>query len=267
MGDLYIRPRTYAATIVVAIMIPTLALLLSSNEKSAQAQNTPAPSDNNVASSSTKAQGKEQPKPVPAAPQKATPKTVQVVSGKYPLHQNIIATVFWVGEDATSDNSFIDNRSSAWASDWVTAFGGVDDPNQRNGYYPSFTPKENPFYFALPYGDFTASGIKSNITQAYWYNERKNSPSILKNRWIKVTYGGRTVYGQWQDVGPYEDNDISYVFGSSKPKQRVGLDVSPAMQDFLGFKGMANVSWQFVDDSEVPPGPWKSIVTSSPPRW
>jgi len=35
------------------------------------------------------------------------------------------------------------------------SFGGVDDPEHRNGHWPAeFKPNENPFYVALPFGEF-----------------------------------------------------------------------------------------------------------------
>jgi hypothetical protein len=46
-----------------------------------------------------------------------------------------------------------------WDQHWQTSYGGVDDPDRRNGYWPAdFTPRENPFYVALPYGEFDALG-------------------------------------------------------------------------------------------------------------
>ena len=35
-----------------------------------------------------------------------------------------------------------------------------------------------------------------------------------------------------------------------------GLDVSPAVRDFLGLTGMDVTSWRFVDFPDIPPGPW-----------
>lgn len=187
---------------------------------------------------------------------------------KYPLHNNILATVFWVGEEATPDNDFIANDVSAWDTAWTEHFGGIDNPNSRNGFYPSgFKPKENPFYFALPYGDYTESGQKTNVNKIYWYQPFSEDKSILKNRWIKIIANGKVAYGQWEDVGPFEEDDVDYVFGSKASKQEVGLDVSPAIRDYLGLSGRDSVSWQFVDEAEVPSGPWKEIVTRSDPYW
>ena len=58
-------------------------------------------------------------------------------------------------EDATDENNYIQNNQSAWDNNWKDHFGGIDDPYDRNNFYPGkFIPKENPFYFALPYNDF-----------------------------------------------------------------------------------------------------------------
>lgn len=186
----------------------------------------------------------------------------------YPLHRNISATVFWVGEEANKSNDFIDNKSSAWASDWVNRYGGVDDPRERCEWRPcDFIPKENSFYAALPFGDYTKEGLKpsAELAQVPWYKGRPRAgESILKNRWIKIYYKGRTAYAQWEDVGPFEDDDAAYVFGSERPKERrAGIDLSPATADYLNINGRAEVNWQFAEAADVPPGPWREIITRS----
>lgn len=46
-----------------------------------------------------------------------------------------------------------------------------------------------------------------------------------------------------------------------------GLDVSPALTGCLGFPELDGItpglSWRFVEESEVPPGPWTRLVTTS----
>ena len=70
-----------------------------------------------------------------------------------------MTTLFWVGEPSTDENDFIPNDQSYWDKDWQANYGGVDDPVQRNKHWPAgFTPKQNPFYVALPYGEFTEQG-------------------------------------------------------------------------------------------------------------
>jgi hypothetical protein len=50
------------------------------------------------------------------------------------------------------------------------------------------------------------------------------------------------------------------VFGNERPKANLnrgaGLDVSPAVRDYLGLQETDVTDWRFVDFSEVPPGPW-----------
>lgn len=178
------------------------------------------------------------------------------------LHKDITVTFFWVGEDATDENSYIPNSQSAWDENWIGHYGGIDDPNNRIGFYPkNFTPKENPFYFALPYNDFDENGRKSS---------NKDEP-IFKNRWIRIVKGNKIAYAQWEDVGPFEEDDADYVFGNSRPKNKInnnaGLDVSPAVRDYLGLKDIDIIDWQFVDLKDVPEGPWTEIITQSQIYW
>lgn len=197
-------------------------------------------------------------------------------SSQYPLHQNISCTFFWAGEEAGDDNKNISNLPSAWDEDWVKHFGGVDKPNRRNGFMPAkFTPKENPFYFALPYNDFDKKGNRKPeiFSLADWAKEKKlgTGESYCKNQWIKIIKGSKVAYAQWEDVGPFKEDDTSYVFGSASPKSKTnknaGLDVSPAVKDYLALADIDKVSWQFVDESLVPDGPWKKIVTKSQIYW
>lgn len=188
---------------------------------------------------------------------------------KYYIHKNITATVFWVGEEASAQNDNINNLGSYWISNWVAAYGGVDDPHDRCGYRPcDFVPKENAFYFALPFGEFDEDGNlkhEDRLNRIPWYTGAlATNHSILKNRWVRITHKNRTAYAQWEDVGPFELDDAEYVFGHAKPKDaRAGIDLSPATADYLHIDGKGKVSWSFINADEVPEGPWKKTVTSS----
>lgn len=180
-------------------------------------------------------------------------------NNQYSLHKDITVTIFWIGEEGTDENGYIPNSQSAWDDNWKGHYGGIDDPYNRNDFYPKdFTPKENPFYFALPYDDFDEDGIKSNESMCV---------TVCKNTWIRIIKGNKIAYAQWEDVGPFEENDVDYVFGKSKPKNKInnnaGLDVSPAVRDYLGLKDIDNIDWQFVDFKDVPNGPWTEIITRS----
>lgn len=206
----------------------------------------------------------------------------------YPVHHVVTATVFWVGEPKGNGSSE-DNAVSAWDDAWLAHYGGVDDPGPRdvaNGWFPTaFVPKENPFYFDLPYNDFDDAGRPRPdraevVPWAHRYREQLRRPrafSLLKNRWAKLVRGDRVCYAQWEDSGPYVYDDAAYVFGSDdrRPRNRLakraGMDVSPAVRDCLGFDGLNTdtnkVDWHFVEAEQVTRGPWKRVVTKSQVYW
>lgn len=186
--------------------------------------------------------------------------------------KNVMTTYFYVGEPSEASNAYIPNDMSYWDETWQAHFGGVDTPDCRNGYNPcGFTPKENPFYVALPFAEYDSAGnIKNSIGKIPWFEA--TSTFGLKNHWVEVKYGSTTCYGQWEDVGPNGEDDFAYVFGEkSLPVntfgEKAGLDVSPALLKCLGLTDNAITSWRFVDAAAVPDGPWRAIVTSSPISW
>lgn len=176
----------------------------------------------------------------------------------YIQHNNIVADIFWIGEE---------DNSSSWDSDWVGSYGGVDTPDERDIYHPiAFTPNQNPFYVALPYNGLGSDGqLKSNISDYIPWATPNDTPtqSICKNRWLKISANRKDAYGQWEDVGPSGDNDINYLFDKSKPLSSPGISLSPAIRDYLGIDVNSSINWVFVDDEDVPDGPWRDIVTRS----
>ncbi len=186
------------------------------------------------------------------------------------VHSDILTTVFWIGERAKPKSGWSDNLDSAWDGRWKENFGGLDSPIYRIGYFPSkFRPKQNPFYVALPFNDISnpecleASPVLQHLKQ----KKASKIKSVCKNRWIEMILDEKKCYAQWQDVGPVFTNDYEYVFQGEEPRAHsiamAGLDVSPAVRDYLSFKGKCRLSWRFVDESQVPEGPWKTIVTRS----
>lgn len=196
-------------------------------------------------------------------------------SSKNSSHENITVTYFWVGESASDANGFISNLASAWDENWTLHYGGEDTPNSRTEYYPAaFIPKKNPFYFALPYNDLDANGEKKQErdTLIPWAKPSDDvNSSICKDRWIKIKKGRLVAYAQWEDVGPFGEEDSDYVFGGSQPRSsannHAGLDVSPAVRDYLSLSDIDTVAWEFIDDSDVPYGPWKTITEAETIPW
>ena len=185
-------------------------------------------------------------------------------SGRYPWKENIVTTVFWIGEGTTARNP-TPNRASSWDPNWLGNYGGVDHPDRRNGYLPvSFVPGQNPFYCALPYNDVTRGTTKSESSFVIpWFRQafQQAGHSVCKDRWLAIRHGSRICYAQWEDCGPFRTDHWQYVFGKERPKpnlnQGAGLDVSPAVRDFLGMNATQDVcDWKFVEFNEVPTGPW-----------
>ncbi len=183
--------------------------------------------------------------------------------------RNIVTTTFWVGELPTKNNP-TPNLASSWDMNWVSSYGGYDDPDPRNrkGYRPKkFIPRQNPFYVALPYNDVMRGGkTKPEAPRVIpWFREQfvKAGHTVLKGRWIAIRYGNRVCYAQWEDCGPFRTDHYQYVFGNERPmwnlNKGAGLDVSPAVRDYLGMKGTDVTDWKFVDFREIPAGPWREL--------
>jgi len=193
----------------------------------------------------------------------------------YPWKQNITATVFWIGEKPTARNP-TPNHASSWDTQWQNNYGGYDNPDKsaRIQYRPkAFTPKLNPFYIALPYND--CLNHKEHCKHAsrvipWWQRRPDKRPgkSACKGRWLQIVYGKKVCYAQWEDCGPFTTNDWEYVFGNKRPKnthnKAAGLDVSPAVRDYLGMSSHAKVHWRFIDFARVPRGPWSYYGKNNP---
>jgi hypothetical protein len=187
---------------------------------------------------------------------------------RYPWKMGINATVFWVGELPTQNNP-TPNTKSSWDVNWTASFGGFDDPDpaaRAPDYRPaSFVPKLNPFYVALPYNDCVDyQTTKEEAARVIpWFRQvfKQRGKSVCRDRWIAIRLNDRTCYAQWGDCGPFVTTDANYVFGNARPTNTqnggAGIDLSPAVRDYLGFHGMARVDWRFVDTQEVPDGPWR----------
>ena len=98
-----------------------------------------------------------------------------------------------------------------------------------------------------------------------WFKEAYQGPTVstCKDRWVAIHKANRTVYAQWEDAGPFRTDHWQYVFGNERPKPNLnrgaGLDVSPAVRDYLGLKETDVTDWRFVDFREVPRGPWSNL--------
>jgi hypothetical protein len=200
-------------------------------------------------------------------PQVFVPTSSRRITPRYPWKTNIVTTIFWIGEDAAGNNP-VPNHKSSWDFNWAANYGGTDnpDPSARRGYIPvAFIPHQNPFYCALPYNDVTHGQFKPEAPLMIpWFKQNYAGPgqSVCRHRWLAIRKGNRTCYAQWEDCGPFRTDHFQYVFGNERPKPNLnrgaGLDVSPAVRDYLGLAPTDVTDWQFVEVSDVPPGPWRN---------
>lgn len=175
--------------------------------------------------------------------------------------------------------------SAGWRNNIVTTYFKGEGKNTWG-----FSLEEgNQYFFALPYRDFYyfVDGDKEeNLTDKDYYGV-----SDVKNRWIEIYYpeNASYVYAQWRDVGPWNYYDPHYVFEGERPyaeigidmgwlgyyreTNKAGLDISPeAMRYLTGQesheepRGIIETNWRFIDENEVPDGPWKEEVSTREAR-
>jgi hypothetical protein len=97
-----------------------------------------------------------------------------------------------------------------------------------------------------------------------WFKQAYTGPgqSACKDRWVAIRKENRTCYAQWEDCGLFRTDDFQYVFQNERPKPNLndgaGLNVSPAVRDYLRLQPTDTTDWQFVEGRDVPPGPWRS---------
>ena len=248
----------------LAAIVAGLALTLTACATDTDAQSSGQIPETTVTSEAT---------PGPTAGEVETPKEI------YPEH-TVPATTFWIGEMPDEANNWISNEVLAWDEHPAETFGGVDDPFTRGeDGLPAFTPNYNPYYVALPISEFTEDGLIPGARErSPWADEAaalNDSQSLFKGRWVKIINpaNGEVEYGQLIDTGPGDDEaasvDYDYVFGTSEPEYPVGIDLSPALTyALLGEEAegadlsqvsFGELTWQFVDEQDVPDGPWKQF--------
>ncbi len=200
------------------------------------------------------------------------PTRPRVSQPRYPWKLNIVTTVFWIGETPTPGNA-TPNHASSWDTQWQINYGGFDDPNPESRAWDfrpkAFEPRLNPFYIALPFNDIVNKGIAAQVIPWFKVHPNRTKGSVCKSAWVAIQYGKKVCYAQWEDCGPFEYDDWSYVFGTApQPKTSgnngAGLDVSPAVRDYLTLPSGVRCHWRFCDPSEVPDGPWRKYGSNNP---
>ena len=193
-----------------------------------------------------------------------------------PWKKDITATIFWVGEAPSGANK-TPNHKSSWDTKWQANYGGFDnpDPKARAGYRPkAFIPKQNSFYVALPYNDLISYKAHkpeaSRVIPWFKYHFTRPGKTVCKGQWVQIIHNGKSCYAQWEDCGPWHTDDYEYVFGNQRPKTRknggAGIDISPAVRDYLDLQSGEKCHWRFVPFQRIPHGPWALYGTNNPFR-
>lgn len=193
------------------------------------------------------------------APARITPEVTSDPETGEQLSHTVVASIFGIGEPAGPDNDYITNEDLSWRGGInqatgnpiaIDLFGGIDDASKRrpDGLPEGFTPLHNPYYFALPAGEFTETGLIPGVREkSPWADEASSlasDESLFQGRWVAVSRTDadgtkREAFAQWIDVGPNEEMDHAYVFGDDQPSNtfglKAGIDISPVAAHDLGF--------------------------------
>ena len=108
-----------------------------------------------------------------------------------------------------------------------------------------------------------AGQLKPEAAQVVpWFIERfrRLGYSVCKGHWVEIRHGAKICYAQWEDVGPFNTDSAGYVFGDERPltnpNHGAGIDVAPAVRDYLELISLDLVDWRFVEQADVALGPW-----------
>ena len=256
------KPGSFTQTI--AVLLSSISALFTHSASAA----VPAPKVKLSKKSSKPEESSPKMDPVSFTPAVKADPPFSTPAERFPWKKEIVTTVFWIGEKP-GENNPVPNRSSSWDANWTKNYGGVDDPEKshRRDFAPAkFTPRQNPFYCALPYNDKATNGHRPEAPRVVpWFREVYQGPGVstCKSRWIAIRKGNKVAYAQWEDAGPFRTDHWQYVFGNERPKPNLnkgaGLDVSPAVRDYLGLESTDVTDWKFVEFEEVPHGPWAKL--------
>ncbi len=194
----------------------------------------------------------------------------------YHLHSNIMASTFWAGEGKSADNHDISNVPSAWDNTWGDKFGVEDWPglNRDSDFIPTdnrYGSTENPYYFALPYNDFSTLVADmddnqyghvlqnvANLNSAYSYE-----PSPYDASRNVVVYSSMITYGGTQRKPSIQQIPWKAEFSSSS---NGGRSIVKGRWIRVRFNGGAWVYAQWMDAGPYHYDDYEYIFGTARPR-
>ena len=201
-------------------------------------------------------------------PQVFVPTSLATSTPRYPWKTNIVTTVFWIGEQPTENNPVPNNKSS-WDANWTSNYGGYDTPGCLVA--PQLHPglvRPAPESILLSRCRTTTLPTASSNRKPRWLFPGSSNPIPSRANLSARIAGSRSAKAtasamrNGKIAGPFRTDHFQYVFQNERPKPNLnrgaGLDVSPAVRDYLGLPPTDVTDWQFVEVRDVPPGPWRN---------
>ena len=116
----------------------------------------------------------------------------------------------------------------------------------------------------IGYGAGDAGGVLMLMVISYLERFSRNILGI-----DPLVYAGiLVVWNVWDAINdPLVGTFMDFAFMKAKNKANkcAGIDISPAVRDYLGIKGgIASVHWRFVEFHRVPGGPWARFGKDNP---
>ena len=202
-------------------------------------------------------------------PQVFVPTTSRFSSSRYPWKTDIVTTVFWIGEHADREQSRSESQEFLGLATGraITAVTTAPIPHGGTTTSRSISSRGRiRFTVALPYNDVTHGQFKPEARD--WSFRGFDRHSCSRGiRFAKIA-GSRSA----EAIGSATRNGkivgrsaptISNTFSRTNARRPnlnhgAGLDVSPAVRDYLGLRTDVLTDWQFVEVRDVPPGPWRN---------
>jgi hypothetical protein len=114
-------------------------------------------------------------------------------------------------------------------------------------------PEAESFYIALPYNDVTHGQFKPEAPLVIpWFKQSYTGPgqSVCRQSLDCHSQRESPLLRAMGGLRPVSHDHFQYVFGNERPKPNLnhgaGLDVSPAVRDYLGLAPTDVADWQFV---------------------
>ncbi|MGM0606822.1 MAG: hypothetical protein ACQESP_00255 [Candidatus Muiribacteriota bacterium] len=148
----------------------------------------------------------------------------------------------------------IEDEETNWVSGWHNEIRCTSFKIEGGSAWGETKETVNPFFAALPFNNRTYKIYHEKGYETAFPFSPATLRQEVKNQWIEIYYGGKTVFVQWQDVGPWFVEDYEYVFDTSAA-------IRPRAESFIGEK--VDRFGTYSQQGFVEPGISKSICNGA----